>query len=101
VSLTVDETSKLWDVVTELKKVGEVKVEGSKAIVCCVGDNLRNIPGVLNTAFGALQDIRIQMISQGASSINITFVIDEEVLPNAVTALHGEFFRKTDSRIFE
>jgi aspartate kinase len=101
VSLTVDQTSKLWDIVTELKKVGEVKVEGSKAIVCCVGDHLRSIPGVLNTAFSALQDISIHMISQGASAINITFVIDQEVLPKAVTALHDEFFRKTDSRIFE
>ena len=50
VSLTVDETSELWDIVTELKKIGEVNVEGSKSIVCCVGDNLKNIPGVPHIA---------------------------------------------------
>jgi aspartate kinase len=101
VSLTVDETSALWDIVTDLKKIGEVNVEGSKAIVCCVGDNLRNIPGVPQMAFSALQDIKIQMISQGASAINITFVIDQERLPEAVRGLHDSFFRTVDRLIFE
>ena len=101
VSLTVDETSKLWDIVTELKKIGEVNVEGSKSIVCCVGDNLRNIPGVPFIAFSALQDLKVQMISQGASAVNITFVIDDDCLPLAVGGLHDAFFKKTDPRIFE
>lgn len=101
VSLTVDETSELWDIITDLKKIGEVNVEGSKSIVCCVGDNLRNIPGVPHRAFSALQDINIQMISQGASAINITFVIDQDKLPEAVRGLHDAFFKQADPRIFE
>ncbi len=101
VSLTVDETRELWDIVTELKKIGEVKVEGSKSIVCCVGENLKNIPGVPNIVFSALQDLKIHMISQGASAINITFVIDQEQLPEAVRGLHDAFFRKADPLIFE
>ena len=100
VSLTVDETSKLWDIITDLKKIGEVNVEGSKSIVCCVGDNLRNIPGVPHIACRALQDLKIQMISQGASAINITFVIDDEKLPEAVRGLHDAFFSKVDPVIF-
>lgn len=101
VSLTVDETSELWDIVTELKKIGEVNVEGSKSIVCCVGDNLKNIPGVPNIVFGALQDVKIRMISQGASAINVTFVIDQEQLPEVVSGLHDAFFKKIDPYIFE
>ncbi len=100
VSLTVDETSELWDIVTDLKKIGEVSVEGSKSIVCCVGDNLKNIPGVPHIAFSALQDLKIQMISQGASAINITFVIDDDKLPEAVRGLHDAFFKKVDPLIF-
>jgi aspartate kinase len=100
VSLTVDDTSRLWDIVTDLKKVGEVNVEGSKSIVCCVGDNLRNIPGVPHIACNALQDLKIQMISQGASAINITFVIDDDRLPEAVRGLHDAFFSKVDPKIF-
>ena len=101
VSLTLDDTSTLLDVVAELKKIGEVNVEGGKAIVCCVGDHLRNIPGVAHLVFSALQDVNIHMISQGASAINITFVIDEDRLPAAVRGLHDVFFQKLDNRIFE
>ncbi len=102
VSLTLDnDVSKLWDIVTELKKIGEVQVEGGKAIVCCVGDNLRNIPGVSHLVFSAVRDVNVCMISQGASAINITFVIDEDRLPQAVRGLHDVFFQKPDPRIFE
>jgi aspartate kinase len=101
VSLTLDDTSKLWDVVTELKKIGEVKVEGGKAIVCCVGENLKNISGVVHLVFKAVQDVNIDMISQGASAINITFVIDEDRLSHAVKGLHDVFFQKLDPNIFE
>ncbi len=101
VSLTLDDTAKLWDVVTELKKISEVNVEGGKAIVCCVGDNLRCIPGIAHLVFSALQDITIHMISQGASTINITFVVDEDRLPEAVRSLHDVFFQKIDAQVFE
>ncbi len=101
VSLTVDDTAALWNIITELKKISEVNVEGSKAIVCCVGNNLRNIQGVPHLAFSALQDTNIHMISQGASAINITFVIDEGDLGEAVRGLHDVFFNKIDPRIFE
>ncbi|MBN1566254.1 MAG: lysine-sensitive aspartokinase 3 [Acidobacteria bacterium] len=100
VSLTVDDASALWDIITELKKIGEVNVEGSKSIICCVGDNLKNIPGVLSIVFGALQDLQIQMISQGASAINITFVIDDDRLPEAVRGLHDAIFARVDPHIF-
>jgi aspartate kinase len=101
VSLTLDETSALWDVITELKKIGEVNVEGGKSIVCCVGDNLKNITGLPCQVFSAISDINISMISQGASSINITFVIDDDRLPQAVRSLHDVFFQKVDPQIFE
>jgi aspartate kinase len=101
VSLTLDETSTLWDVVTELRKIGEVKVEGGKAIVCCVGDSLRSIAGVPHLVFSAVQEVTIHMISQGASAINITFVIDDDQLPRVVRGLHDVFFQKTDPMIFE
>jgi aspartate kinase len=66
-----------------------------------VGDNLRNIAGVPNLVFGAMQDVKVQMISQGASAVNITFVIDQDQLPDTVRNLHDAFFRKVDPRIFE
>src|SRR5213596_2564460 len=101
VSLTLDDISKLWDVVTELRKISEVNVDGGKAIVCCVGDNLMNIPGLAHLVFTAVQDVNVHMISQGASAINISFVIDEDRLPHAVRSLHDVFFQKLDPNIFE
>jgi aspartate kinase len=101
VSLTVDDTSNLWDIVTELKKIGEVNVQGGRAIVCCVGDNLRSIPGVAHLLFSAVRDANIHMISQGASAINITFVIEEDRLAGVIRGLHDIFFEKVDPRIFE
>ena len=101
VSLTVDDVSALDSIVEELKKIGEVSVQGGKAVVCCVGDNLNGVQGSLHTALGALRDTKIHMISQGASAINITFVIDENRMPEAVRGLHEAFFQKTDPRIFE
>jgi aspartate kinase len=40
------------------------------------------------------------MISQGASEINITFVIDEGDVPEAVRRLHGVFFADPDPEVF-
>jgi len=101
VSLTLDDTSRLWDVVTELKKIGEVNVDGGKAIVCCVGDRLRTIPGVPRLIFSSLEDVAVHMISQGASAINLTFVVDEDCLSKVVRSLHDAFFTKTDPMVFE
>ena len=100
VSLTVDDASSIDGIIEELKRIGEVSVEKNKAVVCCVGDNLNNVHGALHTAFEALRDIKIHMISQGASAINITFVIDDNRLPEAVRGLHEAFFKKADPRVF-
>ncbi len=100
VSLTVDDISSLWDIVTELKKVGEVNVEGGKAIVCCVGDNVRNTPGVLHLLAEAVRDINVLMVSQGASAINVTFVVDADEVGRAIRSLHDVFFQKVDPAVF-
>jgi aspartate kinase len=101
VSLTVDDASDLNAIVEELKKIGDVSVQSGRAIVCCVGDNLNKVQGAPLTALGALRDVKIHMISQGASVSNITFVIDENQLKDAVRGLHDAFFQKTDPRVFE
>ena len=51
---------------------------------------------------GRLRDIPIDMISQGASEINITFVVDESSIPTAVRELHDEFFSTVPGKgVFE
>ena len=101
VSLTVDSNHAIPAIAQDLGKLADVKFTGRKAIVCLVGENLRNTPGVAAGVFGALGDVNVRMISQGASEINISFVIDEEDVPTAVRRLHEKFFAEVDPAIFE
>ncbi|HEV2021606.1 MAG TPA: lysine-sensitive aspartokinase 3 [Terriglobales bacterium] len=101
VSLTVDSNHAIPAIAADLGKLADVKFTGRKAIVCLVGENLRNTPGIAAGVFGALGDVNVRMISQGASEINISFVIDEEDVPAAVRRLHEKFFADVDPAIFE
>jgi aspartate kinase len=88
VSLTVDSKLDIRGVLADLRKFTDVETEPGKAIVCVVGDNLRGTPGTLALVSNAMGDINIRMVSQGASEINISFVIAEKDVPEAVRRLH-------------
>ena len=76
-------------------------MEHDGVIVCLVGENIRYTPGVARRVFNALDGINIRMISQGASLLNISFVVAETDLVRTVTALHDEFFATLDPNVFE
>jgi aspartate kinase len=100
VSLTVDSNESIPALAADLAKLADVKYEGRKAIVCLVGENLREIPGIAARVFGELADVKIRMISQGASEINLTFVIEEDAVPGVVQRLHKAFFSDLDPEVF-
>jgi aspartate kinase len=101
VSLTVDSNESIPALAADLAKLADVKYEGRKAIVCLVGENLREIPGIAAKVFGELSDVKIRMISQGASEINLTFVIEEDAVPAVVQRLHRTFFSELDPAVFD
>jgi len=101
VSLTVDSNESIPALAADLAKLADVKYEGRKAIVCLVGENLRQIPGIAGRVFGELSDVNIRMISQGASEINLTFVIEEDAVPGVVQRLHKAFFSELDPAVFD
>ena len=101
VSLTIDSTAALEAIVTDLEAFGKVEVEPHMAIICTVGDNLRYQSGIAARIFGAMKTINIHMISQGASEINVTFLVHEKEMEEAVRRLHDEFFREPDPELFE
>ena len=101
VSLTVDDPARLVEISEKLRQFSEVSVEENQAIVCVVGDNIRNTKGVAARIFGALRDVHIRMISQGASLLNFSFVVAAEDLRTTVELLHGEFFRNPDPMVFD
>mgnify|MGYP005811913701 CR=1 FL=1 len=100
VSLTVDSNEAIPAIAADLEKMADVKYSGRKAIVCIVGENIRERSGIAAQVFTAIDDINVRMISQGASEINITFVIDENDVPEAVRRLHKSFFSDPDPEIF-
>jgi aspartate kinase len=100
VSLTVDSNQSIPALAADLGRLADVKYEGRKAIVCLVGENLREVPGIASHVFRELTDVKIRMISQGASEINLTFVIDEEQVPSVVQRLHKTFFADPDPEVF-
>jgi aspartate kinase len=85
----------------ELEQFAGVDIEEHQAIVCLVGENIRYTPGVAIRVFNALRDINIRMISQGASLLNLGFVVATADLKRTVEALHSEFFSKLDPEVFE
>jgi aspartate kinase len=100
VSMTLDNTERLESITSDLKSLGEVTVESGKAIFCVVGDNLKFTPGVAARLFRAIQPANVNMISQGASEINLTFVIDESEVERVARSLHVEFFSEVDPEVF-
>jgi len=100
VSVTVDSSESIAAIAADLGKLADVKYEGRKAIVCLVGENIRSTPGIAAKVFSAISDVNIHMISQGASEINISFVIDEADVPKVVSRLHDCFFAEVDPEVF-
>ena len=101
VSLTTDDSSDLESVVEELASLGKVEVERDLALVCMVGTNLKDRPGIAAQTFACVSGINIRMISQGASEINISFVVRDEHADTAIRLLHDHFFASPDPDIFE
>jgi aspartate kinase len=101
VSLTVDNQENLEPICCELRQFAEVSSENGQAIVCLVGDNIRHTPGIAGRAFQVLRENNIRMISQGASLLNLGFVISDSDLRHAICALHEEFFSELDPAVFD
>jgi aspartate kinase len=101
VSLTVDSNEAIPAIAADLEKIADVKYAGRNAIVCLVGENIRETPQIAARVFAALGGINVRMISQGASEINITFVIAEDDVPETLRRLHKEFFTNVDPEVFD
>jgi aspartate kinase len=94
VSLTLDNTDALEAVIKDLQRIGMVSIEPNQAVVCVVGSGLRDTSGVAGQIFTAISDFNISLISHGASSVNMTFVVEEEAVKDVIKRLHDKFFKE-------
>ncbi len=95
VSLSIDDARTMAALIPDLEQLGTVEVEENRTIISVVGDGLRNTPGIAARVFSVINDINVSMISVGASSVNLTFLVDEEHAAEAITRLHRVCFGET------
>jgi aspartate kinase len=101
ISLTVDSNNRLPEICAELGKIADVKYEGQKALICMVGEDIRGHNGIAGRVFSAISHVNVRMISQGASEINMSFMIDEDDVEEAIRSLHSVFFANPDETVFD
>jgi aspartate kinase len=92
VSVTVDDRRHLEAIVEALSEFAEVSIEQDMALLCAVGDRLRNEPEIAARVIRVLEETPLRMISQAASRRNITVILRQSDLPHAMHRLHEEFF---------
>jgi aspartate kinase len=92
VSVTVDNPRRLDDILSNLRNFADVSCEPEMAIVCAVGENLRSDPALFAKAVTALETIPLRLVSQAGSRRNITFVMRDADVTQAMNRLHRAFF---------
>ena len=92
VSVTLDDSTRLPSIRRDLEDLAHVEVARDRAMICLVGQDLKFTPGIAARIFKAVEKINILMISQGASRRNVSFVVEEKDMEEAVRRLHKEFF---------
>jgi aspartate kinase len=93
ISLTLDAAHDLGALQRDLSRIATVEIKTGMAIVTIIGD-VRRSSEILQRAFGVCAGlgIQVQMVSQGASKVNISFIVNDTQAPEVVKALHGNFF---------
>lgn len=93
VSLTIDDDSRLEDIVTDLSQYGTISVEKNQTIICVVGAFKKGDAGIAVQILQPLHQIPIRMISSGGSESNISVLIDTQYKKEALQALNEGLFK--------
>jgi aspartate kinase len=93
VSLTMDGGNDLTALKKDLSRIASVEIKTGKAIITIIGD-VRRSSEILARTFRIcrLLGVTVQMISQGASKVNISFIVDDNEVAEVIKALHEDFF---------
>jgi aspartate kinase len=98
VSVTVDDDRRLRAVIEEVSEFAEVRSESGMAILCAVGDVLRQDAHLAARILGALDGVPLRMVSQAASRRNVTVVLRDSDVPAAMNRLHDLFFAPAEEQ---
>jgi aspartate kinase len=97
VSLTLDASHDLTALKKDLSRIASVEIKTGKAIVTIIGD-VRQSSEILARSFGICKQlgVTVQMISQGASKLNISFIVNDNETAEVIKSLHEDFFKCSD-----
>jgi aspartate kinase len=91
VSVTIDNTIYLSEIIEELKFYGAVEVDSDQSIICVVGENLIDQKGIINKVLESLKHFNIRMISYGGSRHSISILVSAIDKKEALISLNGIF----------
>jgi len=91
VSVTIDNTIYLSEIIEELKYYGAVEVDSDQSIICVVGENLIDQKGIINKVLESLKHFNIRMISYGGSRHSISILVSASDKKEALISLNGIF----------
>ena len=92
VSLTIDFTDNLDEIIKELHAFGTVEIDSNQSIVCVVGDFSAEKHGYAARVLDSIKHIPIRMISYGGSAYNISMLINTDDKTEALRSLHDRIF---------
>ncbi|MDE3154590.1 MAG: aspartate kinase [Acidobacteriota bacterium] len=92
VSVTIDDQRRLEAILAALSEFAEVTCERDMAIVCLVGESLGADAGAFGRMLEALDGVPLRMVSQAAHRRNVTFVLRQADVADAMNRLHETFF---------
>lgn len=94
VSLTVDSTEHLQEIIQDLKKFGTIEIDSNLSIICIVGDFSAGKTGLGAQVVDALTEVPLRMISYGGSEHNISFLVRQEDKQQALKDLSIKLLNK-------
>ena len=94
VSVTVDDATRLDELMGDLRQLGDVAIERNRGIVALVGAALSEHPNAMSRALAATGETRLHMLSLSATGINLTMVVDSEDVQPLMQRLHAAFFEE-------
>jgi aspartate kinase len=92
VSVTIDETHDLAELVEELQPIADVEVLDGRCIIAIVGRHLMKDAEVGARIFHAMRGLNMSMFSLGTSGLNLSIVVDDADADRAVRAVHRALF---------
>ena len=96
VSLTLDkkqDVSEMYKLMDDLRDIADITRKDNMSILTLITD-VENSSQVLATVFRVFseQGIKVEMMSQGASKVNISFIVCNDQLEQSILSLHKCFF---------